>query len=151
MMQRASVDLPHPDLAHQRQRLAAADVEGDVRHRVHAAPAPREDAAGLHREVLHHVLEPDEQFPGCRRRGTLVAVMTGLRPEPACRQWRSRRATASSGGDVDAAALDRPCRSADGTGSPAGGAIRLGGWPGIGVSRAPIASARGIESSRPCV
>ncbi len=38
-MARASVDLPEPDLAHDPKRLAAHDVEGDIRQGLHASPA----------------------------------------------------------------------------------------------------------------
>ena len=47
-------------LADKGQRLSAAHVEGDVRHRVDALAPAGEDVGRLRREVLHDVVEPEE-------------------------------------------------------------------------------------------
>ena len=54
-------------LANQGERLAAADLEADVADRMHLLARPREEAAALHREFLHDVLERDQRLAGARR------------------------------------------------------------------------------------
>ena len=148
MTHRASVDFPHPvsptraSVSPRRtSRLTSLTACTLSRDRVN-------EAAALHREFLHDVLERDQRLAGARRD---AARRSGVPHGAPARGQVVRGAGHGVSGGVSWHS-DRPPRGIEGeTGSPAGRAIRLGGWPGIGVRRPPARSARGIACSSPRV
>ena len=63
-MQRPVVDLPQPELAHQAERLALADVEAHAVDGMHPIDLAREDAAG-NREVLLEIADGEQRRLVC--------------------------------------------------------------------------------------
>ncbi len=125
-MQRPVVDLPQPDLAHQPQGLALADLEADAVDGMNLVDDAREDAA-LDREALAQVADLEERLRGA------PGAMGRVRSTHATR-WPG--ATSLSGGmawvQMSIGVLAARARS----GSRAAGSSRLGTVPWIDSSRA---------------
>ena len=170
-MQRASVDLPQPGLPDQAERLAPADLEAHAVDRVHRPARAGRGCRCRIGKCLTTSLPRSSDVGGCRRHAasSLAAPAapsaSGSAPARSC--GAALRSAAASTADRwprrpsrrPAAALGDPAAVHDvaaarvRTRSPAAASIRLGGWPGIGVSarrRAPAATGD-ATASRPRV